>query len=97
MSSRHRFVLAAAAGHSGGVVALVALVALIVGFYTCSVAVGVVSAGVATVYVCFAEDPGALHSSRPSVHHELVQAWAQIYPDEMVACGYITKQDRDEI
>ena len=55
----------------------------------------VLDSGVVTVLVCFAEDPGALHSSRPAVHHDLVQAWAQIYPDEMVACGYITKEDRD--
>jgi hypothetical protein len=31
------------------------------------------------------------------VHHDLVQAWAEIYPDEMVNSGYITKEDRDEL
>ena len=77
--------LAAAAGHSGGVVALVALVALIAGFYVCSVAVGVVSAGVATVYVCFAEDPAALAATHPAEHDALVEAWRVKYPDLVVA------------
>jgi hypothetical protein len=63
----------------------------------CAVLMGVVESALCTVFVCFAEDPGALHSSRPSVHHNLVQAWAQIYPEEMVTCGYITKEDRDEL
>ena len=73
------------------------VVAFLSTYLLCACVVSVLDAGVVTVLVCFAEDPGALHSSRPAVHHDLVQAWAQIYPDEMVACGYITKADCDEI
>ena len=59
-------------------------------------------AEVSEVGVCLDEGiPGYCTSDflthHKTFHHELVQAWAQIYPDEMVACGYITKQDRDEI
>jgi len=54
----------------------------------CSVVMSVVDSAVATVFVCLAEDPAALQRTHANVHHQLMQAWVQMYPDEMRDCGY---------
>uniref|UniRef100_M4BRV2 Uncharacterized protein n=1 Tax=Hyaloperonospora arabidopsidis (strain Emoy2) TaxID=559515 RepID=M4BRV2_HYAAE len=36
---------------------------------------------VATIFVCFAEDPAALYCSHPEEHARLVEAWGRLQPD----------------
>ena len=38
----------------------------------------VVDAGVATVFVCFAEDPSAFQRTHPELFTPLLEAWEQI-------------------
>ena len=38
----------------------------------------VIDAGVATIFVVFAEDPGAFRQSHPELHDQLVSAWERI-------------------
>ncbi|KAF0694844.1 Aste57867_14308 [Aphanomyces stellatus] len=52
------------------------------------VPLGVVDSAVATVYVCFAEDPVALQHSHTEHYNELMTEWHRKYPEIMVASGY---------
>jgi hypothetical protein len=62
----------------------------IVGASMCSVIMTVIDSAVCTIYVCFAEDPGALRTTHPAAHHELMSAWSVMYPQEMMSCGYVS-------
>lgn len=42
----------------------------------------VVSSGVNTVLVCFAEAPGELRQNHPRLSNQMVRAWRLVYPEE---------------
>ena len=45
------------------------------------VTLGVISSAVATVFVCFAENPEALENTHPAEYTRLTQAWRQYKGD----------------
>lgn len=49
-----------------------------VGLVVGSIVLGVVDAAVATVFVCFAEDPSPLATHEPELFNTMVQAWAKM-------------------
>jgi len=55
---------------------LLAVVGFFAGLFLSLIVMSVLDAGVATVFVVFAEDPEAFARSHPALHGELVQAWA---------------------
>jgi len=61
---------------------LLAFVSLAVGYLLCLYVLTVVDSGVATMFVCFAEDPGQLESSRPPLHAALRNAWLERYGED---------------
>jgi len=42
------------------------------------VVMSVLDAGVATVYLCFIENPNAISTAHPDMYNELASAWAAI-------------------
>jgi len=70
--------------------AIVGLAGLIFGMAMCSVVMSVIDSAVSTMFVCLAEDPGALQRTHPEVHHSLMQAWIKMHPSKMRECGYCT-------
>jgi hypothetical protein len=55
------------------------LVALLVGYALTLCAVVVVRSGVATIFVCLADDPAALAQTKPEHYQRFADAWKQIY------------------
>ncbi|KAF0686140.1 Aste57867_22105 [Aphanomyces stellatus] len=49
------------------------------------VPLSIVDSAVATVFVCFAEDPSAFARSHPELHNTMVDAWRVAHPDAMMA------------
>ncbi|KAG9410958.1 putative choline transporter, neither null mutation nor overexpression affects choline transport [Aphanomyces cochlioides] len=52
------------------------------------VPLSVIDSAVATIYVCFAEDPAALQQSHPEHFDALMTEWQRMYPEIMLASGY---------
>uniref|UniRef100_A0AAV1V1G8 Choline transporter-like protein n=1 Tax=Peronospora matthiolae TaxID=2874970 RepID=A0AAV1V1G8_9STRA len=52
-----------------------------IGFTMCMTMSSVLDSIVATIFVCFAEDPAALRCSHPEEHARLVEAWGRLQPD----------------
>lgn len=48
----------------------------------------VVDSSIATIFVCFAEDPAAFRQSHPDLYEPLVREWHNLYPEVMVQAGY---------
>ncbi|CAK4073472.1 unnamed protein product [Aphanomyces euteiches] len=61
---------------------------LVVGLGIAMVPLGVIDSAVATVYVCFAEDPAALQLTHPQEYQLLMAEWHRMYPEIMMASGY---------
>lgn len=53
----------------------------LVGYAMATVTMSVIDAGVATVFVCFAEDPTALEATHPDHFAELLRAWEMMHYD----------------
>jgi hypothetical protein len=66
------------------------LAGFIVGFGVSMTPLRVVDSSIATIFVCFAEDPAALQQSHPQLYNQLVIEWHRLYPDIMVRSGYWT-------
>jgi hypothetical protein len=47
-----------------------------------------VSSAVATVYVCFAQDPDAFAAGHHELWAELMHSWNKAHGPAMAACGY---------
>ena len=82
------FFTAVLVGLITGVIALIfkvkgglylAFIGALVGFVLCALTLSVMDSGVATLFICFAEDPGQLEASRPELHAELRAAWVVRY------------------
>eukprot|EP00624_Nannochloropsis_granulata_P000092 evm.model.NODE_10285_length_5569_cov_33.898186.1 len=54
------------------------VVGFFAGLFLSLIVMSVLDAGVATVFVVFAEDPEAFAQSHPALYGELVQAWEKI-------------------
>jgi hypothetical protein len=48
------------------------------GFLIAITAMSVIDAGVAAIFVCFAEDPAAFKESHPGLYEPLVAAWSGV-------------------
>uniref|UniRef100_A0AAV1T2F7 Choline transporter-like protein n=1 Tax=Peronospora matthiolae TaxID=2874970 RepID=A0AAV1T2F7_9STRA len=68
--------------------AFLAILGLIVGIGVAVTPLAVIDSSVATIFVCFAEDPAAFQQSHPELYAPLVQEWHNLYPDVMVQAGY---------
>ncbi|KAF0686139.1 Aste57867_22104 [Aphanomyces stellatus] len=64
---------------------LFAVVGLAFGIGVSMIPLGVVDSAVATIFVCFAEDPAAFARAHPELHETIVAAWREAYPDVMTA------------
>jgi len=59
-----------------------------IGFGIALIPMSVIDSTVATIFVCFAEDPAAFQQTRPELYGPMVSAWYQLYPDIMGRTGY---------
>lgn len=53
----------------------------------CAIASSVVESIVATIFVCFAQDPTALQSTNPQEFNRIVGAWQRFHPQVMAKSG----------
>ncbi|KDO30254.1 hypothetical protein SPRG_19805 [Saprolegnia parasitica CBS 223.65] len=67
---------------------IIPVMGLIFGIGISIIPFSVIDSAVATIFVCFAEDPAALQTSHPEHFNELMTEWHRMYPDIMVASGY---------
>ena len=58
---------------------------------------GLVDSAVATVFVCFAQDPKTFQRTHPELYEELVGSWAEMHGPVMRACGYSANEADDRI
>ncbi|KAG2836391.1 hypothetical protein PC111_g5031 [Phytophthora cactorum] len=68
--------------------AFLAILGLVVGIGVAVTPLAVIDSSVATIFVCFAEDPAAFQHSHPELYAPLVQEWHNLYPEIMVQAGY---------
>lgn len=68
--------------------ATLAILGLVVGIGVAVTPLAVIDSSVATIFVCFAEDPAAFQHSHPDLYVPLVQEWHNLYPEIMVQAGY---------
>lgn len=68
--------------------AFLAILGLVVGIGVAVTPLAVIDSSVATIFVCFAEDPAAFQLSHPELYAPLVQEWHNLYPEVMVQAGY---------
>ncbi|KAG7384286.1 Metal transporter cnnm2 [Phytophthora pseudosyringae] len=67
---------------------LLAILGFVVGFSVALTPLAVVSSSVATIFVCFAEDPVPFQRSHPELYAALAQGWHGLHPDLIVQAGY---------
>ncbi|KAI8381023.1 plasma-membrane choline transporter-domain-containing protein [Radiomyces spectabilis] len=63
---------------SGNMVPIVVLVCFLIGASMFSSIATVISSGVATTFVCLAEDPEALRRSQPALYEKIRETWPQV-------------------
>lgn len=63
--------------NSGNFGLIVGLICGAIGFFIFSVMSGMISSGIASIFVCLAEDPRALLRTKP----DLYEKFRQVYPD----------------
>ncbi|CAH0487325.1 unnamed protein product [Peronospora farinosa] len=51
-----------------------------IGYAMCTILSTILDSVVATIFVCFAEDPAALQRSHPDEHARLVESWSRLQP-----------------
>ncbi|DBA00301.1 TPA: hypothetical protein N0F65_001496 [Lagenidium giganteum] len=61
-----------------------------IGYAMCGLVSSILDSNVATIFVCFAEDPAALARSNPQEHTRLVDAWSRLKPELLMV--YPTQQ-----
>lgn len=66
---------------------ILAVAGVFVGYSMCSLLLGLIDSAVATIFVCFAENPSAFEATNPLLHNGLQRAWMQMHGQEMAACG----------
>lgn len=68
--------------------AFLAILGFVIGIGVAVTPLAVIDSSVATIFVCFAEDPAAFQRSHPELYAPLVQEWHNLYPEIMVQAGY---------
>ena len=68
--------------------AFLAILGLVIGIGVAVTPLAVIDSSVATIFVCFAEDPAAFQQSHPELYAPLVQEWHNLYPEIMAHAGY---------
>ncbi|CAI5701959.1 unnamed protein product [Peronospora effusa] len=68
--------------------AFLAILGLVIGVGVAVTPLAVIDSSVATIFVCFAEDPAAFQQSHPELYAPLVQEWHNLYPEIMAQAGY---------
>jgi len=66
----------------------VGVVGFLLGLLMTFIVMGVVDSAVATIFVCFAEDPVALQTNHNELFNRMMGTWIQFHPEQMQACGY---------
>jgi hypothetical protein len=65
-----------------------AVLGFLVGIGVSITPLAVIDSSVATIFVCFAEDPAAFMQSHPDLYNPLITEWHNLYPEIMVQSGY---------
>lgn len=68
-----------------------AFISLLIGFFMCCIVTTVITSAVATVFVCWAENPEALAATHPEHLEALMEAWRKFHGEEIAACGYTAR------
>jgi hypothetical protein len=55
----------------------------ILGFAVGNTLIGIIAAGVSTIYVCLAEDANILKTTHPEVYANLVESWYIAHPGKL--------------
>jgi hypothetical protein len=76
-----------AVGLEGNYMVTMAVVGIFIGFFMAQVVLNVVSSAVATVFVCWAENPEALFQTHNELANGLVSAWREFHGDVFQASG----------
>ncbi|KAH9117547.1 hypothetical protein LEN26_012606 [Aphanomyces euteiches] len=61
------------------------IIGLAFGIGVTVIPLGVIDSAVATVFVCFAEDPASFERTHAALHNDMVAAWRLAHPDIMLA------------
>ena len=56
-----------------------------------------IESGVITAFVAFGEQPEGLHVNHPVLFQKMLEAWAEFYPDAVVAAGYDRRYGVDAV
>ncbi|KAG4060414.1 hypothetical protein PC123_g4691 [Phytophthora cactorum] len=67
---------------------LLAILGFVVGFSVALTPLAVISSSVATIFVCFAEDPAPFQCSHPELYAPLAQGWHSLHPEFIAQAGY---------
>jgi Plasma-membrane choline transporter len=65
-----------------GTLAVAFIVGMVIGFILCSTLFSLISSGVNTVIVCFAEAPDEFQANHPQLAAQMMETWRQAYPNE---------------
>jgi hypothetical protein len=65
-----------------------AVLGFLVGIGVSITPLAVIDSSVATIFVCFAEDPAAFMQSHPDLYNPLITEWHNLYPEILVQAGY---------
>ncbi|KAL4169075.1 hypothetical protein KRP22_010004 [Phytophthora ramorum] len=71
-----------------GSTAVLTIIGFVVGTGVAFTPLAVISSSVATIFVCFAEDPVSFQRSHPELYAPLVEGWHNLHPELMVQAGY---------
>ena len=71
-----QFILEHPSKHAG----VLGLAGLAIGCLTAQITFGAISSAVATIYVSFADDPGAIKKNHPEAFKQLFDGWNLAYP-----------------
>ncbi|KAG1691377.1 hypothetical protein DVH05_027039 [Phytophthora capsici] len=64
------------------------VVCFLIGFSVALTPLAIISSSVATIFVCFVEDPVPFQRSHPELYATLAQGWHSLHPDFIVQAGY---------
>ena len=64
----------------GAIPIVIAIIGFIIGFFLVHTVLYTIESGVATLFVCYAEDPGAMQRNRPQEYNELVTVAPPLQP-----------------
>lgn len=72
---------------AGSLYLIVGVIGLLIGWSMAGIVMSNIESSVATVFVCYAEDPAALQHNHPRDHYHLTEAWNIFFSSEMAECS----------